>query len=227
LPPPYSPQLLVSIQRTITHERLRRYLNAAAQDVSRALQLYEYNVQLSEVLYGLLHGLEVTVRNAEHQALSNSYGTPTWYDVAPLTVYWKDKIKEAKRKTGVAGKPGKIIAELTFGFWVDLLKNPLHVKLWVQQKLYTAFPNAPSRLRDPIHDRLKAIQLLRNRISHHEPVLTSGNVIYNGDVLVTLPEVLECMEWVCADTAQWVKAAFHYSEAERILRDVAAMKISL
>jgi hypothetical protein len=74
---------------------------------------------------------------------------------------------------------------------------------------------------------LKAIQLLRNRVSHHEPVLTAANAIYNGDGVLTLPELLEAVAWVCVDTAQWMKEQFRYEEAERILRKVAAMKISL
>ncbi len=106
MPPPYNPQLLASIERTVTHERLRRYLNATGHDVSLALELYEYNVRLSEVLYGLLHGLEVTVRNAENHALCAGYGTSAWYDLAPLSPYWLDQIRAAKRKPGLAGKPG-------------------------------------------------------------------------------------------------------------------------
>lgn len=51
--------------------------------------------------------------------------------------------------------------------------------------------------------------------------------VYNGDGVVTLPELLECVEWVCADTAQWMKCRFRYADADRILREVAAMKISL
>ena len=75
MPPPYSAGLLNSLERTITRERLTRYLGATKQDMPKALALYEYNVQLSEVLYGLLHGLEVMVRNAAHHALTASYGT--------------------------------------------------------------------------------------------------------------------------------------------------------
>ena len=192
MPSPYSAQFLASIERTITKERLTRYLGATGQNVSRALELYEYNVQLSEVLYGLLHGLEVTVRNAEHDALTASYGTPTWYDAAPLSPYWKDRITHAKAKSGAAGKPGKVVSELTFGFWVDLLKRSNHRILWVERKLHTAFPNARG-IRASIHGRLKAIQLLRNRISHHEPVLTAASTLYNGDGFLTPPELLECV----------------------------------
>lgn len=226
MPPPYTPALMLSIQRTITQERLTRYLRATGGNVSRALELYELNVQLSTCLYGLLHGLEITVRNAEHHALTTSYGTASWYDLAPLTAYWVDQVNKAKAKPGVGGIPGKVVAELTFGFWVDLLQNRHHWNLWVRQKLHTAFPNARLH-RSKIHDRLKEIQLIRNRISHHEPIITASNAIYNGDALTPLPDLLECIEWVCADTAQWIQAEFKYVEAQRILRDVAAMGITL
>ena len=56
MPAPYSTQLLSSIGRTITIERLSRYLSATGRDVPKALELYEYNVQLSEVLAGSCTG---------------------------------------------------------------------------------------------------------------------------------------------------------------------------
>jgi hypothetical protein len=108
------------------------------------------------VLYGLLHGLEVAVRNASHHALTASFGTPAWYDIAPLSGYWIDQIDKAKHKPGVGGIPGKVVAELTFGFWVDLLQGGNHRSLWVDRKLNKAFPNA-GRHRKHIHDRLKTI----------------------------------------------------------------------
>lgn len=227
LPPPYSPELLASIQRTITKERLTRYLGATGQDTPKALALYEFNVQLSEVLYGLLHGLEIMVRNATHDALTRSYGTAAWYDAAPLSSYWQDQLAKAKAKPGAAGKPGKVISELTFGFWVDLLQATNHRRLWVNQKLHRAFPHAAGKTRFDIHERLKAIHLLRNRLSHHEPILTSANGVYNGNIVIPLPQLTECMEWVCLHTARWIKAEFRYGEAERILREVTAMSITL
>ena len=166
------------------------------------------------------------MRNAEHHALTTSYGTPTWYDIARLSQYWKDQFANAKARPGAAGNPGKVMAELTFGFWIDMLQYGNHRSLWVGRKLNKAFPNARLQM-GVIHQRLKAVQLLRNRISHHEPVLISSNRLYNGAAtLLALPEVLECVEWVCADTARWMKVNFRYANAERILRDVAAMGIS-
>jgi hypothetical protein len=226
LPSPYTITFLSSIKRTITQERLTRYLDAAGQDLSKALELYECNVQLSEALYGLLHGLEVTVRNAAHHALTASYGTPTWYDTAPLTAYWQDQLDKVKAKPGVAGKPGKVVAELTFGFWIELLSKPHHNELWMSRRLRRAFPNTTHQ-RHAIHQRLKTVQLLRNRISHHERVLTTAQALYTGAGVISLPEILECVDWICRDTAEWIKTQFRYAEAERILRDVAAQRISL
>jgi len=190
LPLLYSSSFLASIERTLTRERLTRYLGATGNDLSKALELYEYNVQLSEVLYGLLHGLEVMVRNAAHHALTESYQRAVWYDAAPLSVYWQDRIAKAKSKPGATGKPGKVIAELTFGFWVELLQASNHRALWVNQKLNRAFPNAVGKTRSDIHERLKAIHLLRNRLSHHEPILTAANGVYNGNLILPLPQLV-------------------------------------
>jgi hypothetical protein len=86
-------------------------------------------------------------------------------------LYWRDKVTQAKNQPGVGNNPGKVVAELTFGFWVELLKSSNHIPLWMARNLRSAFPNAPGLNRRMIYSRLKAIQLLRNRISHHEPFL--------------------------------------------------------
>ncbi len=134
-------------------------------------------------------------------------------------------VKDAKNKVGVL--PGKVVAELTFGFWVDLCSKRNNNILWVQRKLSGAFPNTAMR-RDQVHQRLKIIQALRNRISHHEPVLTSTKKIYADRAsMLTVPELLEPVEWVCTDTAQWIKTRFRSSEAESVLEDVNKLGFTL
>jgi hypothetical protein len=247
MPAPYSEEFLVAVRRTVTIERLKRYLAATKNDLSQAMELYELNVQLCAILYGILHGLEIAVRNAEHFALINSYGShfwydrpphtdfgkpaagcegPSWHQYAPLTPYWRDQVESTKLKPGVGNRPGKVIAELTFGFWVDLLQTQNHMPLWVLRKLNKAFPYA-KRERGQIHRRLKEIQLLRNRISHHERIITSSDVVYNGNGYLTLDEIVECVEWVCPYTAQWLKTEFRFKDAADLLTRVAAMRITL
>jgi hypothetical protein len=72
---PHSPQLLTQIELAVSRERLNRYLAATSQDLSEAVSLYEQNIALSEMTFGLLHGLEVAVRNSMHDRLSAHFGT--------------------------------------------------------------------------------------------------------------------------------------------------------
>jgi hypothetical protein len=123
---PYSAGLLASVPRTISSERLITYLRPTSQDLPKALGLYEHNVHLSEALYGLLHSIEIATRNAMHYTLAANYGVPDWYDRAPLSPHWRGKVNEAKTASGVRATPGKVIAELTLGFWVDLVKHNNH-----------------------------------------------------------------------------------------------------
>jgi hypothetical protein len=224
----YDTQFLTSIERTVTTERLSRYLKSTGQDYAKALLLYEHNIALSEALFGLLHGLEVAVRNSTHQVLTNGFGSPSWYDSVNLPAYWRSEVEKAKDKVVINGVsvPAKVLPHLTFGFWVDLFSKQHHHPLWLRRHLGDAFSYTPLG-RDKIHERLKIIQALRNRISHHERVLSSRGTIYNGYVWVTLPEVLQCVEWICPDTAQWMKCQFRYSAASQILKDVRSMGILL
>jgi hypothetical protein len=227
---PYTAAFLVSIQRTVTRERLQRYLTSTGGNLPNALMLYEHNVALSETLYGLLHGVEVAVRNAIDHHLKASYGRDDWYDAAPLKPYWRDQVDEAKDKVkdsaGVV-LPGQVIAELTFGFWVELAGNYYNNPLWLGRKLGAAFPNT-TKCREDIHTRLKQVQRLRNRLSHHERILTSRNRLYNGStVFLTLDEVIECADWVCADTSAWLKTRFRYATVQRILSTIISIGVRL
>jgi len=174
-----------------------------------------------------LHGIEVSLRNAAHHALSNSYGAQDWYDQAPLTVHWMRVVRDAKNKVGGNAAPGKVVAELNFGFWADLCGKRNHNILWVHRKPSSAFPNT-TLSRDQIHTRLRVIQSLRNRISHHEPVLTSSKTVYAArHSRLTIPELIEPVEWVCIETARWVKTKFRGSQAQRVLEDVNKLGLTL
>ena len=225
----YSAQFLASIERTVSKERLGRYLKATNQDWVKAVELYEYNVALSEMLFGYLHGLEVAVRNAMHQALTNGYNTPHWYDHAPIGSYLHDKfVKKAKQEAGPGAPAGKVVAELSFGFWTALTSHQHNWSLW-KPYVRLAFPNATVP-RQNIHRRLETIRYLRNRIAHHEPILTSRSTMYAGykdQRDITLQEIGECAEWVCRDTARWLETQFRYHQAAAILAHVSAMTVTL
>jgi hypothetical protein len=232
---PYSPAFLADLDRTMTRARLSRYLKATGGNVDEALQLYEKNVLLSEALFGFLHGLEVSVRNSLHVVFSKDLGIEDWYhngQLLPwplptaqslkLTSAMQNMISDARFKAGGAATVGKVIAELPFGFWTLLIGNRFD-DIW-RQSLYKAFPHARTR-RQIIHWRLDGIRFLRNRIAHHEPILSSRNLVYTGHLnqpTITLPELLECVSWVSPATADWLRTSTRYEAACTLLSDVAA-----
>jgi hypothetical protein len=139
-----------------------------------------------------------------------------------------DMVGNAKEKLQPAASPGKVIAELTFGFWPSTVTKRFHTKLWVPS-LHKAFPHArvPRKI---IHLRLETIRHLRNRIAHHEPILTSRNEVYTGfpsKPYIALPMLLECVEWVSIEAALWLKAQSRYRQAMDLLLEVNKKGIAL
>jgi hypothetical protein len=155
---------------------LAPYLEACGQSISDALELYDWNAQASSAFHESIHYLEVGLRNALDRELmrwADSHGaTRPWYvdPVVPLTPQSRKKVDEARRNAMRGGIPevhGKVIAELTFGFWWSLLAAEYNSRLWAPC-LQHAFDGSVRRNR--LHAALNDIRLLRNRIAHHEPI---------------------------------------------------------
>jgi hypothetical protein len=225
----HSPNALVEIERAISRERLKRYLTATGNDLAWAIAIYEQNVALSEAVFGLLHGLEVAIRNAMHEALTIHYETPRWSQKAAvaLTPYGLDKVTAAVRDAGGPfASPGKVIAEFNFGFWSNLAARGYHWSLW-QPCLHNTFP-AAHLARPVIHARLESIRTLRNRIAHHEPTLTSHCSLYAGSGLyLPLTRLYECASWIAPELATWLQTSYRCNTAAAVLDDVAACGIVL
>jgi hypothetical protein len=71
-------------------------------------------------------------------------------------------------RPGPGAPPGKVIAELTFGFWRYLSTTAHHHPLWIPY-LHTAF--RPGTSRQAVDGPVDRLHQLRNRIAHHEPLL--------------------------------------------------------
>lgn len=78
-------------------------------------------------------------------------------------------ISEAHQQTPhVQPPPGKIIAQLTFGFWRFLSSSAHEVTLW-RTYLHHGFPAGTSR--STIDRLVRDLHVLRNRVAHYEPLL--------------------------------------------------------
>jgi hypothetical protein len=195
----YSLGQLDELEKTLSAERLRPYLSLAKGERQRAIKLYERNTSLSQSLYGVLQGLEVTVRNAFHSTLSKSLKDPKWYDSWQLAAPQLDQLRRAKSSLARESKPldpGRIVAELSFGFWTGLT-GPGYAALW-NGHLVKAFPNRTLQ-RVTAHQRLDEIRKLRNRVAHHEPILSRP-------LQKDFNRILDTVAWICPVTSRWLRS---------------------
>ena len=99
-------------------------------DLEQALALYEWNSSVAAAFFEVLGHFEVLLRNALHEQLTiwhTSRGrTDAWYDDRRglLDEHSRDDIAKAReklRRSHETEVPGKMLAELGFGFWRYLL----------------------------------------------------------------------------------------------------------
>ena len=153
-------------------QHLRRCLWWGRRCGPAAVQLER--VGLGGVLEVLGHG-EVILRNAMHDELTAHHrrrGDPgEWFDDPQrvLTLRALDDVKTAKQRAGRAAPPGKVVAELSLGFWRYLLAHRYAATLW--PAIRHAFPNLPRRGQRTLEGHVSDLHLLRNRIAHHEPLI--------------------------------------------------------
>jgi hypothetical protein len=172
--------------------RYAKYLRAAGGDHRRALALYEWNARLAAALLHDVSHLEVGIRNAydrallEHPAIRGGDWLAAEAAQVLFPAHWvhdrvgarRDKNATPRRQVASARRTGgqqaggsvqrgKVIAELTFGFW-SYLTDSLHEKaLWVPA-LHAAY--RPGADRAALHVAMTAVRDVRNRLAHHESV---------------------------------------------------------
>lgn len=156
----------------LSPDRLATYMRKAQHDKEKAAELYIENLNQCSLLYGKLHWLEVGLRNAMNRKLSQKYGG-AWFDSPHIGLTDKDisQIEKAKAQLQKENKPlsnSNIIAQLSFGFWVNLFNNDYDT-LWRHclRRTFAADKLERKRISRTLHPLLK----LRNRIAHYEPIL--------------------------------------------------------
>ncbi|WP_146033560.1 Abi family protein [Xanthomonas oryzae] len=187
---------------TLTPPRLSKYLRATGNKVQQALRLYVINTKVSAAVMSDLHYIEVALRNKFDRELEAKFG-PEWFkDAAFLalvdgrsqTILLKAQKNAAKHwPKGKVLPPGKVIAELTFGFWLQLTDPELEHKLWVPY-LHKAFAPRKAPKRAVFNQQLDKLRQLRNRVAHHEP-------IFHLDLLEAQRRILEVGFLLCPTTA--------------------------
>jgi hypothetical protein len=205
---PYTPAQIASLEKTISPARLSTYQRLSRGNVVDAIRLYHWNMALGQSLYIPIQVLEVSLRNSIAEASENCFGQ-NWYSQRRFETILSGWAKTTLQATVSSvtdnnsrrGKPvtvGDVIANLSFGFWRELLKSRYDRHIWNKQ-LAIAFPHlSTNKSNQDVYDRVNKIIKLRNRISHHEPIIKGRlHSIYNS--------MLEVTGWICLDTRDWVE----------------------
>ncbi|HET9196845.1 MAG TPA: hypothetical protein VFN92_01145 [Solirubrobacterales bacterium] len=192
------------IDRWITAPRFRAFLDAADDDRTQAMALYDWNICMSAVFFEILGYTEVTLRNAiDAQFAPVQHHQPaleSWLcDPALMTPKSLEKVHDAIAGIERVKKEptrARVVANLSFGFWRALLDR--HYKqLWID-RLHRAFPNGTGD-RKEVATLLARLNPFRNRLAHHEPVI---------DVPISKrhDELIELARLIDGDAARWLIA---------------------
>src|SRR3984957_8244595 len=202
------PDELLTLEQRISAERFAPYRAATSGDLERALRRYERNTEISAAFWAVLSDLEIVVRNAMHERLSvwsaAAYGRPDWYvDRGRIfTAQTASDLRAARRHAPACGRlerAGPLVPELPLGFWRFLLSRRYERSLWLPC-LRDAFPGIRGKgMRRDVHDAMRDLHLLRNRIAHHEP-------IHNRPLGELHAVALATAGRICPTTRGWIAA---------------------
>jgi hypothetical protein len=177
------------IDKFISSDRFGSYQN---------IEEYSQNLVFSKQSYIPLSVLEVALKNSINELLNEKVGVNWLEDSEFLTNDSQRKVKEAKNilfRRGEKITRSKIIAELSFGFWVNLFKKPYAKKLRTNdlKKIFLNLPPKNEKLinREILYKELNHIRNFRNRVFHYEKVLNKND--YNS-ILNEIYEVLKYLD---------------------------------
>ena len=167
--------------------------------------MYLQNAALGGAFHGPLQTLEVTLRNAVHNALTDSHGE-FWFD-SPLLLRGieQNRVKKASQKIRKQRTAGRVVAELNLGFWVGLFSKAYDKNLW-RSDLHQMFSPQPNRKN--LHNQLDRLRTLRNRVVHHEPIM-------QRDLRTDHEKILWILKMLSPETASWVA---HHSRVTEVLK---------
>jgi hypothetical protein len=205
-----------AIEQTLSISRLSTYRNTVQSLLGEncletAIELYEWNADVSANMLVAIHIYEVALRNAISNAIELRYGV-NW----PLNVAFQNSLPRWQ-KNELLGldevqnyqSVGKVLPELR-PVWYENMFRPAHnVRLW-RPFFQQVFPNTVGLTPDQAVVRLKdscfKIRKLRNRIAHHEPIFGHPTLhqIY--------PLIIETVEWRCNHTKQWLDSIERVTE---------------
>ena len=202
-----------SLEDSISESRLSTYKKADYSEL-QTITDYVLSAKISQNFYFLLQNLEVTLRNAVYRGYKKHYSSQDFFYLHETNSFNRYQNKKEihsrecwKMLCGVKYKlrhlptisDGKIIAELNFGFWTELLTSTDAKYTTIWRTIFSdVFPNYQVRLsidrdKNLIAAKIDDIRNFRNRIFHYEPIYHQNNLEKRHE------EIFEILGWLNND----------------------------
>jgi hypothetical protein len=226
-----------SFEFVMSSKRMERYLIACSGDKRRAQTLYRLNLHLSQEMFTVISCYEVALRNAIDRIMTSSFG-PDWLRDAILPGGLFDNphflgttriMNKAYGELVSIGKYScsKMLSAMEFGIWKYMYSAPQYRA--TGRKLLNVFPNKPKSSAQKqynnlfIFNELDAINRLRNRIAHHEPICFQQNqgIISTEYLLSCYNRILDLFYWMGIDAKSLLYGLDHI---QRLARQIDHMK---
>lgn len=178
--------------RLYSYSRISRYLKASKGNKKKAQQMYYANARLAKAFQPLISFFEVILRNQLHYAIAKHFGDVQWLlnqkdgfmsDPSLTHVvkktgktktndFLKKEVEKSEKTLMGKGRnvtAGRVIAELNLGFWNNLYETHHYALLHgVPCTIFRGLPTGYGR--KEINAIIQNIRIMRNRVSHNEPL---------------------------------------------------------
>ena len=158
----------------LSSARMNKYEVACGRNKTKTIQLYHYNMKLSQRFYGIIGMFEVIVRNLINEHYIKQFGTDWIVSQASTGLLLEHdaveihNIEMAYKSTGTYSHD-KMVASLHFGFWTSLFtRRNYRVGGKTLLQIFPSKAHGVNQKR--IYEDLSSIREFRNRIAHHEPI---------------------------------------------------------
>ena len=199
-------------ERIVSKKRLSRYVQACGGDTRRAMILYRYNIELSQIMFAIICHFEVALRNAVDDILTvrlgsewlNNSASPGGVFDSQATRRDYNNVKKEYDKLQKSGlySHSKLLASMEFGFGKYQFAPAQYA--CTKKSLMKVFPNkARSSAKQKynlsyIFNELDRINTLRNRIAHHEPICfpKQASIIYTDYITNEYQKMMQLFCWM-------------------------------
>jgi len=214
-------------------ERMQRYLIAARNNKQKAVGLYRGNIRVAQEMFAVVSCFEVALRNRIDRLMRVRFGEDWLRDaILPGGIFDNVKTKETQRiVTKVYNELSReglythshLLSNMEFGVWKYMFSAPQYKASG--RILLSVFPSKPKSTKATqynnsyIFNELDKINMLRNRIAHHEPIcfVTGQSNVNMAYLIERYNKILRLFSWMEIDSKSLLYGLDHVkNECEKL-----------